>query len=239
MRFLASLLPAVLCVGGMSLCMRRMRGGHLCTRGRAQKRAVEGSEIASLREEVAQLRIERNRASVAVARTVPRRDPVAASVSAARRVPAARTNEPTSPTRVVAPAPVVRSPWAAVDRCPHLLRIALVGGLGAAALALFGLPPVDLHTPLHHLGVMDPLCGMTRAVRFLARGDFRNAWRFNPGVFALALATAFVIARAAIGWRRGRWFEISTGRPRAAITIAVVAVAALELHQQLNASRLR
>jgi len=58
----------------------------------------------------------------------------------------------------------VRLRWEQADRHPTLTPLAAAGLLAAAILAVVGLPPVDLHGPLHRLGIMDPLCGMTRGV---------------------------------------------------------------------------
>jgi hypothetical protein len=38
---------------------------------------------------------------------------------------------------------------------------ASVGVAAAMLMAMFGLPPIDLHVPLHYLGVMDPLLTAT------------------------------------------------------------------------------
>ncbi len=48
-----------------------------------------------------------------------------------------------------------------------------------STMAVSGLPPVDLHGPLHHDGIMDPLCVGTRAAAYTARGEFALAWRYN------------------------------------------------------------
>jgi hypothetical protein len=62
----------------------------------------------------------------------------------------------------------IRIEWRRRDDWHWLTLAAPVGIAAAVALAAFGLPPIDLHSPLHYAGVMDPLCGMTRAVRMLA-----------------------------------------------------------------------
>ena len=56
-----------------------------------------------------------------------------------------------------------------------LTVVAAVGLAVGAVLAAFGMPPVDLHSPLHHMGIMDPLCGMTRGSAATMRGDLREA----------------------------------------------------------------
>ncbi|GAB3167527.1 hypothetical protein GCM10027059_28570 [Myceligenerans halotolerans] len=79
----------------------------------------------------------------------------------------------------------------------------------AAAMAAFGLPPVDLHEPLHHLGAMSPPCGATQA---------------TPGW------TAGRWADAGIAW--------TPHRKRVAITVLVMLVVVLEVRQQLRADLL-
>jgi len=70
---------------------------------------------------------------------------------------------PPQPT-VVWPRLPLRLHWQPTDRHP--------------VLAAVGLPPVDLHGPLHYLGVMDPLCGMTRGTVAVLRGRplVLNVW---------------------------------------------------------------
>lgn len=45
--------------------------------------------------------------------------------------------------------------WEPRDHHRWATALALVGLTIAAAMALFGLPPVDLHPPMHHLGIMN------------------------------------------------------------------------------------
>lgn len=115
---------------------------------------------------------------------------------------------------------------------------ALAAGVVAMALALFGLPPVSVHGPFHYLGIMDPLCGMTRATRLLARGDVLSAWRYNPGSFLLGALAILVITRAVVGRLSGQWWRVDFDRRRMALTSAFM-FAALEINQQLHASLLR
>jgi len=58
--------------------------------------------------------------------------------------------------------------WSLEPRDAH--RVATGPGAAAAlaaaaGMAVFGLPPVDLHGLLHHVGIMDPLCGTPVAYR--------------------------------------------------------------------------
>lgn len=136
----------------------------------------------------------------------------------------------------------MRLTWASQDRYRWLTPLWLLGLLGVAALALLGLPPVDLHPPLHRLGVMDPLCGGTRSVRYAAIGQIGDAWRYNPLGIVVVAGVVLAVARTLIGLVTGRWLRVeltwSTGRKRAAIVIAVALLAALEVRQQLRAGLL-
>ena len=125
-----------------------------------------------------------------------------------------------------------------VDRHAQVAGLVAVGVGGAATLAIFGLPPIDLHTPLHHLGIMDPLCGMTRAVRFAARGDLRDAFGYNPGVFVLIAVAVAMVARTVLGRTTGRWIEITIVRPRFVRIAAATFVVILWVNQQVHATHL-
>ena len=128
--------------------------------------------------------------------------------------------------------------WSGRDMYPGLTAAAIVGAFAFLALRVFGLPSVDLHTPLHYAGIMDPLCGMTRAVWLLGKGRLGQAWSYNPGAYVLALAGTFLIVRAVIGATTHRWLNWD-GRPRRVVWIVVaVAVAGLWVNQQANADLL-
>jgi hypothetical protein len=111
--------------------------------------------------------------------------------------------------------------------------IALIGLVIAALLAVLGLPPVDLHGPLHYLGVMDPLCGGTRSVYLTLHGQLRDAVRYNPAGPGLVAGAAAVLVRAAFGRVSGYWVDIHVPR-RIVIPVALAALAALEVNQQLH-----
>src|SRR5260370_17429443 len=66
------------------------------------------------------------------------------------------------------------------DAHPMWTRIALFGLLAALLLAIFGMPPVDLHGLLHYVGVMDPFCGGTRSVSLTLPAPLRAAAPFHP-----------------------------------------------------------
>lgn len=104
-------------------------------------------------------------------------------------------------------------------------------------LAAVGMPPVDIHGPLHFVGVMDPFCGMTRGVASVMRGDLATAIWYNPASPLVVLGGAAVLARGIYGWRSGRWLTVAWRSP-ARVAVAAVLVAALEVNQQLHAERL-
>lgn len=113
------------------------------------------------------------------------------------------------------------------------------GGLAAASLlAIFGMPPVNLHGPLHFIGVMDPLCGMTRGVAASMRGDLLTAWRFNPASPLVPILGLTAIARWAYGRLVGRWLTVRYRRTTISTTMIAVAVVALEINQQMHADLL-
>ena len=125
------------------------------------------------------------------------------------------------------------------DRAQALLPIALAGLVIAFGLAVAGLPPVDLHGPFHRFGIMDPLCGGTRALRLAARGDITGALAWNPLSPILLTGAVAVVLRFAVGAATGRWVNvrITTDR-RLLIAAFAVLVVLLEVRQQTNAAML-
>lgn len=112
----------------------------------------------------------------------------------------------------------------------------------AGAMAVFGLPPIDLHGPLHRYGIMDPLCGGTRAARLTALGRWGEAWRYNPLGILTVLAVTLLLLRGVVGRTTGRWAALRvtwTRRARwIAIVVAVILVVLLEVRQQGRAELL-
>jgi hypothetical protein len=88
---------------------------------------------------------------------------------------------------------------------------ATVVALGAIALRILGVPSVDIHGPLHYLGIMDPLCGGTRATFLLLASDPVGAARYNPVVFPVAAAVLAVLACAGIVIGHAGWTSRPTG----------------------------
>jgi hypothetical protein len=121
----------------------------------------------------------------------------------------------------------------------HTVLTRLCGALlvAAAVLAVVGIPPVDAHSILHRLGIMDPLCGGTRATYLAMRGHLGEALRYNPAAPPLLAAAAAVMARAAAGKITGRWVSVSVPR-RAWLPAVGAALVALAVNQQLNADLL-
>lgn len=138
--------------------------------------------------------------------------------------------------------PWIHFSWQVRDRHRLVTAIAFVGFVAAAAMAMFGLPPVDLHGPFHRLGIMDPLCGGTRAARFTAVGQWGLAWEYNPLGIVTVLGAAAATARTAVGVLAGRWLTADLSwtprRRRLALGVLAVLLIALEMRQQLRADLL-
>ena len=132
--------------------------------------------------------------------------------------------------------------WQRGDR-HRLISVFAFVGLGiAAAMAVFGLPPVDLHGPFHRFGIMDPLCGGTRAARYTTLGEWALAWKYNPLGILAVLGAAAVTGRSLLGLLTRRWLNLAFSwtprRRRLAITMILVLLVALEVRQQLRADLL-
>jgi hypothetical protein len=125
-----------------------------------------------------------------------------------------------------------------VDRYPWWTRLALAGAATIALLAVAGLRRIDLHGPLHWLGIMDPLCGGTRAVYLTMHGHPADAVHYNPAAPFVPVATLVLLVRAVVGRLYGCW--ITPAMPHRAVLAcsAAIAMIALEIHQQLNAELL-
>ena len=143
---------------------------------------------------------------------------------------------------VPAVGPWIQFSWQARDRHRLVTIIAFAGFVAAAVMAVFGLPPVDLHGPFHRLGIMDPLCGGTRAARFTAQGQWATAWEYNPLGIVAVLGAAAVTARTATGVLLGRWLTAeliwTPRRRRLALGVLAALIVVLEVRQQLRADLL-
>lgn len=125
------------------------------------------------------------------------------------------------------------------DPFPASTVVAAVGLVVAAILARYGMPPVDLHMPPHYLGVMDPVCGMTRGSAAVMRGDLGRAWWYNPAS-PLVIAGGFaLVGRWVLGHATGRWVMVRLQRTRLGVLLLAGAFVALDVYQQLHVDRLR
>lgn len=131
---------------------------------------------------------------------------------------------------------VITLTWGPVDRVNWVTIVGVIGLTLATLMAVFGLPPIDLHGPLHRMGVMDPFCGGTRAARLTAQGNFAGAWRYNPLGIVATVAALLATLRLAIGLTAKRWLDVViawTPPLRAlAIGITIALLVLLEIRQQ-------
>lgn len=133
---------------------------------------------------------------------------------------------------------MVRLSWEPVDQHTALTVVAVIGlGIGAA-LAVFGLPPLDVHLPLHRLGVMMPGCGGTRALRLTMLSQWGRAWEYNPASVVLAAGAALTLVRAVVGMVSGKWLTMRICWGPMTWTLLVVLFVALSVRQQLHAELL-
>jgi hypothetical protein len=149
--------------------------------------------------------------------------------------PAGRRRSPLPPGRREG---VLQLRMAREDHHQLLAPLAAGGLLVAGVLAVVGLPPVDLHGPLHHLGVMDPLCGMTRGTVAVLRGQLEVAWAYNPASPLLVAGATLALGRWVVGRLIGRWLTVHVRSSRVAWAVGAVAVLALSVNQQAHAALL-
>ena len=132
--------------------------------------------------------------------------------------------------------------WSSTDRMRVVTLIGVAGLVASVAMAAFGLPPVDLHGPLHRMGIMDPLCGGTRAARLTTQGHLLAAWRYNPLGILATLVAVLAVARLSAGLLRRRWLTVRISwtprRIRVALAVLAIATVALEIRQQGRADLL-
>lgn len=123
------------------------------------------------------------------------------------------------------------------------LTLASIGLLAiAGGMAALGLPPIDLHGPTHWFGIIDPLCGGTRAARYTTLGEWGLAWKYNPLGIVTVIAVAVLVLRATAGVLTRRWIVLDItwtkrGRWAAGIVLALLLIA-LEIRQQDRADLL-
>ncbi|MUL41114.1 DUF2752 domain-containing protein [Streptomonospora sp. PA3] len=115
-----------------------------------------------------------------------------------------------------------------------------LGGLAAgAAMAVFGMPPVDLHAPTHYMGIMSPTCGATRAVEAAMSGDPAMSLRYNPLGLVLVAGAVAALARLAAGLLTRRWVNVRIASGWSVGIIGGALLIALWVNQQLNADLLQ
>lgn len=120
------------------------------------------------------------------------------------------------------------------DRHPTTTKLAIIGIPIAVLVAVVGLPPVDIHGPLHYLGIMGPTCGMTRGVMWTVRGDLARAWQFNPVALLVIPTMVAVTGRAIYARVTGQWLNLHLRwRPWLWIIPAVLIIL-LSIRQQLS-----
>lgn len=147
--------------------------------------------------------------------------------------PASRPVTPARPRGWPARSPITVT-VERTDRHRILTVFAVAGLVAAGLMAAYGLPPVELHGPLHHLGIMGPTCGGTRSVRFAMMGDFGTSLRYNPLGVPLVLGAAFLVVRTGVGAVTRRWLNVRIRWTRSLVIIAVLAFLALWINQQLH-----
>lgn len=142
------------------------------------------------------------------------------------------------PSLKVLALPFIRLWWDQRDRHHKLTKTASIGVTIGALLALFGLPPVDVHGPLHYVGIMAPTCGGTRALRLAFLGQFGASLTYNPLSLLLATGAIGFLTRHVYGTLTGRWLSFRVSRSWTAIFLAAVAMILLEINQQMHAALL-
>lgn len=134
--------------------------------------------------------------------------------------------------------PWLRLWWASSDRHRALGWLAGIGLVVAAALAVWGVPSTPFHSPLRFVGLVCPLCGMTRGVAAVMRGDLGMAWSYNPASLLLVPAAVAVLGRLLVGRLTGRWLDVSVRRTAPWVAVMAVALVALWLNQLSHADML-
>lgn len=130
--------------------------------------------------------------------------------------------------------------WTGRDGAKAVTVVAVIGLIAAVVLRIAGLPRLDIHGPIHYLGIMDPGCGGTRAMYLLTTGDLAGAALYNPVVFPLAAGVLVVLVRALVGWTTGQWLTVRLPfRTRRVLTLVVLVLfIALWVRQQMLADLL-
>lgn len=139
-----------------------------------------------------------------------------------------------NPAHIVVEVGPLTVSWEQHDTQRSLTTAALLGLSAAFLLAVFGLPPIDIHGPLHYVGIMGPTCGITRGVMWFSRGELSTAWTYNPLSLLMVPGAALLMGRAGYGWWSGRWLQVSVRRDHRLIALVVLGVILLTIRQQLH-----
>lgn len=131
--------------------------------------------------------------------------------------------------------PFFEMSWDRSDHYRWVTVLATTGMTIGVLLALLGLPSLDIHGPLHHLGIMSPTCGATRALRLVFLGQLSQSLAYNPLGLVLVVGATASLARHLYGVLSGRWLNVHISRGRTAILLAVGLVLLLEINQQAHA----
>lgn len=122
---------------------------------------------------------------------------------------------------------------ARITSAPAALALGVLAG--ASTFAIVGLPHLPMMWPMYRVGIVGPSCGLTRGVVEIFRGDPSLAWRFNPASFLVVAASLVLVGRALAGRGGVSLSELSEAARRIGAVVACVGIAALWVHQQLNA----
>jgi hypothetical protein len=133
----------------------------------------------------------------------------------------------------------IRARFERIDRHRVIGVLTVVGLVAGALIAIFGLPPIEVHSPLRLFGMVCPFCGATRAVQALIQGDPSTAWHYNPIAFPVVIGGAAVVVRLALGLYTGRWLNVRMTRPRLVYALGAALFVALWVNQAQHAAMLR
>ena len=125
--------------------------------------------------------------------------------------------------------------WTCHDELALFGRLAVALSACAIGFAIVGLPHVPLMWPIHHLGLVDPTCGLTCGVVAIDRGDTARAWAFNPASFLVVAATAALLVRLTFGHLTGRCSAFGFGPVGVSGVSVALAFVVLCVNQQRHA----
>jgi hypothetical protein len=117
----------------------------------------------------------------------------------------------------------------------HILALAAAAVLAASALPWPAFLAGAELCPFHALtGLPCPGCGLTRAFRAIAHGEFQAAWGFNPFGF-LFFALALVLAAAPLWTRAAPQASAVLARGKTQAVLAFVLVGSMLVYGAVRA----